>query len=192
MSYNVIVPSAGASPGVFPGQNNANFQRLLDIINAEHNFTTGSSDTQGIHRRVTLISYPTGQPPSVTVGNGILYTIADVNNIAQLHWLSNGGDVQLTPGIQYFTGVTSVASNATETIFADPGYSYQAYVWAAIQSGSTGVLAVAVRQLTGGNYVLTTFPNNTLTLTYVSNNLSVTNSSNITRSINWTVEILKI
>jgi len=126
MAYNIIVPFQQASPGIFPAQNNENFQRLRDIINNDH-FFTDSIDvgSQGIHKQCTMINR--ADPGSLPGGSGILYSKNDSNGNAQLNWYNGNSIVQMTPGVQLFEGITaSLGSGAFADIFPDPGYSYQA------------------------------------------------------------------
>jgi hypothetical protein len=97
MTFSIVVPNASQSPGLFPAQNNTNFQRLKDIINNEHNFTDSSSVAQGIHKQCTMINRDT--PVGLPAGNGVLYSQADGSGASQLHWYNGASDVVLTPPI---------------------------------------------------------------------------------------------
>src|SRR5712692_4738456 len=74
MTYNINVPNGAQSPGLFPGQNNENFNVLQNLINREHIFNASPSpgDNSATHRQVTLtnrddpVLLPTGT-------NGMIY-----------------------------------------------------------------------------------------------------------------------
>jgi hypothetical protein len=124
MAYNIIVPFQDASPGIFPAQNNENFQRLRDIINNDHYFSNSVDVAQGIHKQCTMINR--ADPGSLPAGSGILYSKNDTNGNAQLNWYNGSSIVQMTPGVQLIEGTTTVNAGVTTAIFNDPGYSYQA------------------------------------------------------------------
>jgi hypothetical protein len=137
MTFSIIVPNANQSPGLFPAQNNTNFQRLKDIINNEHLFSDASIPNQGFHKQVTLINKsaaPVGLP---TGGNGIVFSINDADGQSQLHWYNGIGDYPLTPPEKLYplklTGVANVVANGTHIILPDPGYRYAGTVFAIIQ-----------------------------------------------------------
>src|SRR6516225_3709628 len=117
MTFSIIVPNATQSPGLFPAQNNTNFQRLKDIINNDHNFTDSTSLGQGIHKQCTMINRDT--PVGLPAGNGILYSQADGVGASQLHWYNGASDVTLTPPIVNaplkVTGSVVLAGNATSS-----------------------------------------------------------------------------
>lgn len=126
MTFSIVVPNQGQSPGLFPAQNNTNFRRLKEIINQEHNFLDTEpvpADSQGIHRRCTLINQAT--PSTTNGGSGVLYSKNDVNNEPQVNWFNNVSNYQITPGVQLFYGTAAnVPPSTAVTIFADPGYFY--------------------------------------------------------------------
>jgi hypothetical protein len=105
MTFSITVPNASQSPGLFPAQNNTNFQRLKDIINNDHNFTDTTAANQGVHRQVTLIdrSAPVGLPSGT---NGILYS-EDVSGASQLRYYNGSQTYFLTPGLSYWASVNS-------------------------------------------------------------------------------------
>jgi len=84
MTFNIVVPASAESPGVFPAQNNTNFDRLRANINNDHNFQNTNAADQGIHRQCTMINRATPVGP-LAAGNGILYSKNDVNGNAQLN-----------------------------------------------------------------------------------------------------------
>ncbi len=125
MTFSIVVPNANQSPGVFPAQNNTNFQRLKDIQNADHNFTNSVALEQGIHKQCTMINRatPVGLPNG---GNGVFYS-KDTAGVSQLYWWNNVEEVQITPSTLTMKGSQNFGSGGgTALIFADPGYNYQA------------------------------------------------------------------
>lgn len=94
MTFNVGVPNGNQSPGVFPVQNNTNFQRLKEIINADHNFTDSAAVNQGAHKQVGLINRDT--PVGLPGINGVLYS-KEVAGITQLFFFNGPNDYQITP-----------------------------------------------------------------------------------------------
>lgn len=124
MTYTIIAPNASQSPGLFPAQCNTNWQRLLDIINNDHNFLNTASAPQGIHRQCTMINRaaPVGVLPA---GNGIFYS-RDDSGASQLHWYNGATDYQITPVPDIYpvkiVNSATLGAGATQTIFADPGY----------------------------------------------------------------------
>ncbi len=100
MTFNITVPSAGQSPGLFPPQNNTNFSVLKNIIDRDHIFndTPAIGDNSGTHRQVTMIAR--APPSSLPTGtNSIAYTWIDAFGRAQLIFYDGTTHVQLTPGI---------------------------------------------------------------------------------------------
>ena len=95
MTYDVNVPNAAASPGLFPLQNNTNYARLKTIINADHVFNDTGQSTDGFHRQVTMISRatPVGLP---TGTNGILYAKVDGLGQNQLFFYNGNADFAIT------------------------------------------------------------------------------------------------
>jgi|SRR6187551_3765291 len=125
MPYEIITPFQNASPGVFPAQNNENFQRLRDIINNDHFFTDSVDvNAQGIHKQMTMINR--ADPGALPAGGGILYSKLDGNGVAQVNWYNGASIVQITPGIQNIEGSSLITFPVAGVIFPDPGYSYQA------------------------------------------------------------------
>lgn len=130
MTFSIVVPNATQSPGLFPAQNNTNFQRLKDIINNDHNFTDSTSLSQGIHKRVTLINQAT--PIGLPAGNGILYSQADGTGASQLRWYNGASDTQITAVGQILIGAGSKALTTVSSgnMFTVPANSFgYIYMW---------------------------------------------------------------
>ena len=94
MTFDVTVPNAGQSPGMFPVQNATNFARLQTIIAADHVFNDTAQATDGIHKEVTLLNQV--DPVALPAGNGILYTKI-VSGVSQLFWWNGVTYQQITP-----------------------------------------------------------------------------------------------
>lgn len=114
MTFNVTVPNAAQSPGLFPAQNNTNNQRVKDIINADHNFVDTFAANQGAHKQVTYINRAV--PGSLTAGtNGVSYT-KDVNGIPQLYFYNGVTDQQITPKIEIYSGTITIDGSTTSPV----------------------------------------------------------------------------
>lgn len=130
MTFNITVPNAGQSPGLFPAQNNTNFQRLQEIINQEHNFLNKAPtpvESQGIHKQCTFIN-KTSFLSALPAGSGVLYSKADTVGASQLYWYNGSTTAQITPASFLVSGHILVPNGLASayTIFTDPGYKYQA------------------------------------------------------------------
>lgn len=98
MTYNVTVPNASQSPSLLPGQANANFTRLKELINADHVFNDTMQTTDGVHRQCTLIDR--ADPVSLPSGtDAILYSWEDASGQSQLKLYNGTSIFQITPGI---------------------------------------------------------------------------------------------
>lgn len=122
MTFNTNVPNAGQSPGLFPPQNNTNFDRLKVIINNDHVFNDTSPlptlDTDGRHRQVTLISRsdPGGFLPAGT--NGIIYSKLGASGSSSPWWF-NGGYYPMTTVIAMvnFDGTGAVGAQTIRSAY---------------------------------------------------------------------------
>lgn len=197
MTFNIIVPNQGSSPGIFPAQNNTNFLRLKDIINNDHNFTDSSSLSQGIHKQATFINRNT--PVGLPAGNGILYSQADTTGASQLHWYNGATDVQITPGVQAVSGSVSLISTQLSTVFADPGYAYMAYCYASVQGAapsvnpSNSVFTLATHNANNTNYVSGSTQGAGVIFTFDGgNDLKIKNQSLPTSTFQWTLAIIRL
>lgn len=130
MTYVIQAPNSSESPALFPAQANTNFQRLRDIIDADHFFldTAGAPPSiQGFHRKVDFMNLA-AQPVGLSGANSILYTFPDVGGASQLRFYNGANDFQLTPpqalGALRFGGSITLADGATGIIFPNPGYDY--------------------------------------------------------------------
>jgi hypothetical protein len=125
MTFIVVVPNAGQSPGLFPSQANANFQRLETIITGDHVFNASAAPNDGLHKQVTLVNRidPVGLLPSGT--NSMVYgkTASDsVNELwfydaitpRQLNWRQLSGIVAVTTSI---VGIAAIPPNCYGEIF---------------------------------------------------------------------------
>ena len=121
MTFNIVVPNAGQSPGVFPAQNNTNFSRLKTIINADHNFTDSIAASEGAHKKATFINL-SPQPIGFPAGtNGILYSFPDSDGASQLRWYNGASDQQVTGGDNLLaSGTAVVATNSVAVIYTLP------------------------------------------------------------------------
>lgn len=128
MTFTILAPAQNQSPGIFPAQNNNNFQRLKDIINADHNFTDSFSASEGIHKQCRMINKAVHVVGDVIEGNGELYCSPDASGQPQLNWYNESNNFQITPGVLQIASSASVNRGSSTVIFADPGFSYQAYV----------------------------------------------------------------
>ena len=132
MTFSTSVPNASQSPGLFPAQNNTNFNRLKTIINADHNFTDSASGSQGFHRQASFINKTA---PTVPVGlgsaNGILYALNDSASESQLWWLSNATRKQITGAFAVLArGSQLIETTSTTTIYTVPDNSFGLiYMW---------------------------------------------------------------
>lgn len=198
MTYNVTVPNATQSPGVFPAQSNTNFDRLKAIINQEHNFLDTEpvpADSQGIHRRCTFINQAT--PVALPAGNGILYSANDAGGLAQLNWYNGTSNVQITPGVVTVVGSANVNAAAFETILANPGYDYVAWGWVTYnQSQSVGSPAVFVAsKFSATNGVISnTHQTSFIPISYSGSNLRFQNSviPAGVQTFNWALSITRL
>lgn len=84
MTFKVNAPNAAQSPGVFPGQANDNWQRVLSNINSDHVFAFTNNAQQGMHRQCSFLTRatPTG---STAPASGILYSKNDTSGQPQLN-----------------------------------------------------------------------------------------------------------
>lgn len=126
MTFTIIAPNANQSPGLFPAQNNTNFQRLKDIINAEHNFTDSTATNQGVHKQVSYINR--SDPAALPGINSILYAKADSLGASQL-WFYNGANrYQLTPpnvvAPYKIVSTNLLISGTSVAVYNDPGFDY--------------------------------------------------------------------
>lgn len=190
MSFNIIVPNQGNSPGIFPAQNNENFRRLKAIINAEHDFTDSTSLSQGIHKQCTFINRAT--PVGLPAGNGVLYSQADGSGASQLHWYNGASDVTITPGVQVLTGTANIGPLSEITIFPDPGYPYQAYYFLGANGLAVISAATAVHYSNNVNVIEAAQTAN-IQIFYSGNGLKVKNIANSGSPIAtlWTLEIIR-
>jgi hypothetical protein len=143
MTYIITTPNQSASPGIFPGMNNTNFQRLRDIINSNHNFVDTdpgmNPNTQGYHNRVSFINIV--GLPTLNSADSVLYSQLDGNGVSQLNFLNSAGNVVLTPPSlttpQKLTGTISLNSGQGMTVFPYPGYNWAGTGWAIIVGTKT-------------------------------------------------------
>lgn len=198
MNYSVGVPNAAQSPGLFPAQSNTNFLRLKSIINAEHNFTDGSATAEGIHKQCTFVNRDT--PGGLPAGNGVLYSKADSLGASQLNWYNGASNIQLTP---YQTllpirvvGSASVANNAFQTIFTNPGYSYTGSAWVGVQGGTIFLNVTPVRWVGGSNSIEEinhgSAGDDRVPITFSGNDLRVQNKVGSTQTLVWSLIINRL
>ena len=154
MTFNVIVPNAGQSPGVFPAQNNTNFDRLKDIINQEHNFLDTEPvppESQGIHKQCTFINRT--NPVTFPGGNGVLYSQFDANNESQLRWYNGtvAAGEQITGGSNLLaTGTITVATNSVATMYTIPNADGIGYIYMWVDGSPTKMSVALWTSIAGG------------------------------------------
>ncbi len=193
MTFNITVPNANQSPGLFPAQNNTNFQRLQQIIDNDHLFTNSFAANQGTHKQVTLInrSVPVGLPAGT---NAILYSFLDGLGTSQLAFYNGITNVQITPGTINISSSASIINGADLLIFADPGYEYVATGWAVIQSALNYNYYTIIRHSTNlttslnGNGLGPTRP----TIFFTGDDLYVKNNFGSTQTVLWNLLINRI
>lgn len=193
MAYVIFTPAQNQSPGIFPAQNNENFQRLKDIINADHNFTDTSSAAQGIHKQCGMINKTIRVVGEVIPGNGELYAAADSSGQSQLNWYNESNNFQITPGVLQIASSAAVARGASTVMFADPGFSYQAYVWVSFSAIGLGRTGIAVNDKDNSGLVDMAAGGSAI-VSYSGHNLIVTNTATAPGSdtIYWTLLITRV
>ena len=167
MTFSITVPNASQSPGLFPTQNNTNFQRIKDIVNNDHNWTDATSLSQGIHKQCTLINRTT--PVGLPAGNGILYSQDDTSGNSQLRWYNGSTDTQVSNAgsVLLAFGSDSLTTGSTASIYTLPDNSFgYMYFW------KTSAIASSAYVLwqTNGYAIMQ------MTATYLGNNTSTTSS----------------
>lgn len=127
MGFAVNVPNANQSPGLFPGQCNTNFQRIFDVVNADHFFSTTTSTTQGFHKQVTLVNRTA--PGSLPAGaSAIFFSNFSADTGQNELFMYNGvSTTAITGGLGQpirVVGIDTFIGNETKTVFNPP------YNWA--------------------------------------------------------------
>lgn len=92
MAYSTNVPNAGQSPGLFPSQNNENFNVLQNLINREHIFNASPApgDNSATHRQVTLtnrdnpVALPSGTNGMLFLNNSGALSFFDGSTVSQI------------------------------------------------------------------------------------------------------------
>lgn len=198
MSYAIIVPNAGQSPGLFPAQNNANFNRLKTIINSDHVFNDTAQADDGIHRQVTLVNRSAAPVGLVTGANAMLYSFPDSNSATQLYWYDGATIQQLTP-YQFLLPIRIVdtrafAGNETFTIYADPGFRYCGTAWAMITNSIIFRFYNILRSDTNDIHELDSNSGSSSrpTLSFSGNALQITNNDSNPQTLTWSLIINRI
>ena len=94
MTFDASIPLASDSPGIFPAQSQQNFQRLLALLGADHQFNLSAAATDGYHN---LIHMTQQAPTGALSGIGRLY-VKVVSGIVQLFYMDDAGtEYQVTP-----------------------------------------------------------------------------------------------
>jgi hypothetical protein len=120
-------------------------------------FSDSFVNQQGIHKQVTTINR--ADPVSLPFGNGILYSKNDSLGNSQLYWYNAFQTIALTPGDRLYPnnniGSATLAGNASQVIFPDPGYRYCATgftllnnssafkYWTIVRAGSNNIQSIA-------------------------------------------------
>ncbi len=198
MSFNPTTPNASQSPGLFPIQNNNNYNRLKAIINNDHVFNdTQNVNTDGIHRQMTMLAraHPVGP---ITDANAILYANVDGAGQTQL-WFYNGTtDTQLTLPQMLLpirvVGSATVATHATAVAYADPGFLWAGTGWGMVQNTTNFRFYNLLRA--GANNTGSIDDNGSSSvvpsLSFSGNNLIITNNSSGTQILVWSLIINRI
>lgn len=204
MSFAVIVPNTNESPGAFPTQANNNFQRIFDVVNAEHIFNTTAQSTDGCHKVVSLLSQ--GSDPAIPIGmNGIffakVFTVADGgNNQIELYW-RNVNRVQRVTALEFSTPVRLVGTSSfnpgeTKTIFADPGYNYTGMSWGFVTANVCYRMYNTFKATANGSVVELASANTTgitrPSISYSGTNLQMTNNDASVRSLTYSLIINRV
>lgn len=194
MPFSVTVPNANQSPGLFPAQNNTNFQRLKDMINNDHIFSDAFVPQEGTHKKVTLTNLFPTPSGALAFGNGIIYCDDDPQGKSQVNWY-NGDTHQALSGLDRsfalkVSGNVSLASSASATVFPNPGYNYSGTFWATIQNQASFSFYSIIRAginnvnlIDGSSGGFAAQP----TMSFTGNDIRVTNNSTQTRIISWTM-----
>ena len=202
MPYIVVSPNANQSPGLFPAQANENFQRLLDIINQDHNFTASSAVNQGTHKQVGLINVPPSSLPFTTLPdiNARLYSAIDATTSAsQLYFYNGAATYQLTPQerlypIRVVGTSNAVGAGLTVTAYADPGFQYCGTGWSGIVNSASFTFYNIIRA--GSNDLHSLDNNNDTatppTFTFSGNILQIKNNSASIQNLRWSLIINRI
>jgi hypothetical protein len=175
MTFSIIVPNATQSPSVFPAQNNTNYSRLKDIINADHNFVDTSDVSEGSHNQVTFIDR--SAPVAVPVGtNSMLYSTSDVASTPIPNFFDGSQNHQIpfavSGSVALANGASSIVYTNTNTFFGTGFVAVSTFVGifeyrilttnTIISSGFAGVVIFN----TGGNISITNNSGALATLIY--------------------------
>lgn len=126
MSYSANVPNANQSPGRLPTQAAVNWNRLKDIIKANHNFTDSTSSSEGYHQIVEWVKQ-TGSPTAIAAAAQTFAEDADYRRASSditaphlFHYPTSGEDsnkfpISVVPIRAYvvFDGTGSIGANMT-------------------------------------------------------------------------------
>lgn len=201
MGFAVTVPIANQTPGAFPAQSNTNFQRLFDVINAEHVFSTVTSTDQGTHKKVSFTDL-TLAPTIPTGTSGTLYSALDTSGSGQseLFW-KNAVRIQKITAQEYFlpqriTGTATFSNLQSQTIFANPGYDYTGTLTIYINNTNEQSFYCIMKSGVGSDRgLLDSSGSSPPTITYGgSGNLDIIakNQFNLTENIVWSLIINRI
>ncbi len=197
MTFNAIVPLSTTSPGVFPAQNNTNFTRLKTIISGDHIFNDTQADNDGTHKQVTITFR--ADPTSLPTGtNGIMFSKLDaaVSNAAQVYWYNGTTIQQMTGQTHYLTGKATLNAGDQLQIFANPGYTYVAQAWGAVQGDNTRFkLKLCMKQTSGSTSTIdeSGSPGTNVNFAFDGSlNLFITNPSSSSLSLIWAVSVIRL
>ncbi len=196
MVYKIVAPNATKSPGLFPAEANENWQRLVNIINADHIFAFSVDTQQGMHKQCSLINRATPMG-STAPASGILYSKNDTSGAAQLNWYNGSSNVQVTPGVQTITGSASILNNGEQIVFLKPSpdYSYVAYVWASIVGSAVGNHSAVANHFTTSFNSVIPAQTNAMGTPFgfnVGNDLLFVNRTGGTATIAWSALIIRL
>lgn len=179
MTFNVNVPNQSQSPGLFPAQNNTNFNRIKLNIDSNHFFLDTAGATQGYHKKVSLINL-SATPVGLDSASAILYSLTD-GSASQLHYYNGGADYQLTPPDQVspirFVTAIPLAANQTLDAYAAQPFLWAGTAWGITQNTNHYVLYNIIRSGTNEIHATDTF-NQDVSLFFVGDVLRVQNLKN--------------
>lgn len=117
MTFDPNIPRNLDSPGVFPPQCRTNWNRIEANVVKDHVFNYTLQDTDGYHKKLTLINVDTQPSGSLPNGsNGIFYSFPDNNSRNQLYYYNGNDTFKITPPFLVsvnFDGTGAISSTQT-------------------------------------------------------------------------------
>lgn len=199
MTFNPSVPNASQAPNLFPPQNSANFTQLRKIIAADHQFNNTAQANDGFHNQCTMIdrAVPVALPSGA---NGIFYSFLDGSGQSQLGWYNGTTNQILTPydellPIRLVGSAGPVASGASVTILAAPGYNYMGAGFVYVNASFVNRYQSIYRLGTGVSIQDITSQSGSIsrpTFVYSGQDLQVQNNDGSTRTLLYSIIINRI